>query len=261
MNFLQSRVPLKLRTLPDVLDLSLLFCRRNAWPLAKLSLWTLLPMYLALLALRYFAHFEWSSIWLLALIVGVMLEGVFVLNASELLFADAPSIKKNLRRFFRRSWKLGLTLLLSRVLLLLYSCTLVLLPFGLMRTVCLHEISLLEEATPVKALGRAHRFSKGYGGRALLFSLALLTFRFAAIAGMEVLGQNLVEFVFQLGEPIASLWSTGGSPFALLGFFLAIPYLSVAHFLVYLDIRTRKEGWDIQLRFSAIAAARDEVAA
>jgi hypothetical protein len=38
------------------------------------------------------------------------------------------------------------------------------------------------------------------------------------------------------------------------GFHAAIPYLAVARFLGYVDHRTRGDGWDIQLRFMALAA-------
>jgi len=45
----------------------------------------------------------------------------------------------------------------------------------------------------------------------------------------------------------------GGSWFALCGFFLAVPFLATARFLAYIDGRTRREAWDVQLRFTELA--------
>ena len=50
------------------------------------------------------------------------------------------------------------------------------------------------------------------------------------------------------------MWSDGWSVLSLLGFWLFVPYVVTARFFVYLDVRTRSEGWDIQTRFLALAA-------
>jgi hypothetical protein len=70
----------------------------------------------------------------------------------------------------------------------------------------------------------------------------------ADVAGREIL-QGLLEF-----KPPPSMFRAGGSWLALLGWWAMIPLLQTARFFVYLDIRTRTEGWDIQTRFAAIAA-------
>src|SRR5262249_4133402 len=57
----------------------------------------------------------------------------------------------------------------------------------------------------------------------------------------------------QLGVPAGELWTDGGSGFAVLGALLAVPVVAAVRFLGYVDLRTRKEGWDIQLRFVALA--------
>src|SRR5262249_40877626 len=87
----------------------------------------------------------------------------------------------------------------------------------------------------------------------LLCSLLVAQAVFVGVA--ELIGQGIVEGVLQLGRPFGSLVPDGGSVFALVGFFLSIPYVASARFLKYTDIRTRKEGWDIQLKFTAIQAA------
>jgi hypothetical protein len=84
----------------------------------------------------------------------------------------------------------------------------------------------------------------------------------AFVVAGDLLGQGLVEFVLQLGRPVGSLFHDGGSTYALFGYFLSVPYVSSARFLGYVDSRTRREGWDIQVRFAALAqrAATEEAA-
>jgi hypothetical protein len=45
---------------------------------------------------------------------------------------------------------------------------------------------------------------------------------------------------------------------ALLGLFWVVPYLATAKFLLYIDLRTRKEGWDLQLKLAAFSQAESE---
>src|SRR6185436_8021455 len=89
-------------------------------------------------------------------------------------------------------------------------------------------------------------------------SLALLLAPVLMAMAGDQLGQAIVEGVLQLGLPLGSLWKQGGSAYALVGFFLSVPVTAAARFLKYVDVRTRKEGWDIQLRFTAIAAAESQ---
>ena len=52
-----------------------------------------------------------------------------------------------------------------------------------------------------------------------------------------------------------------GGPIALLAMWLAVPILTTGRFFVYLNLRTRREGWDIQVRFNAIAQKEKEAEA
>jgi len=77
----------------------------------------------------------------------------------------------------------------------------------------------------------------------------------AGLLAGELVGNAVVSLVLQLGSPFGSLFTNGGTPYALAGFFATVPLVAAARFLFYIDLRTRKEGWDIQLRFMAIARA------
>jgi hypothetical protein len=83
--------------------------------------------------------------------------------------------------------------------------------------------------------------------------MALLAVPLGAVVLVDLLGGQLLEFVFQLGRPLGSLFQDGGSAFAILGLLLAVPLSAAMRFLGYIDLRTRSEGWDIQLRFAAWA--------
>ena len=74
-----------------------------------------------------------------------------------------------------------------------------------------------------------------------------------AVVG-DQLGNAVVSVGLQLGKPTGDLFTDGGSAFAVLGALLAVPVAAAARFLGYIDLRTRKEGWDIQLRFMALVA-------
>ena len=70
----------------------------------------------------------------------------------------------------------------------------------------------------------------------------------------EIVGQAVLDDIFQAGKPFGSMLEDHGSPFALLGFLLSVPVVATARFLSYIDTRTRADGWDIQVRFLGIAS-------
>ena len=145
--------------------------------------------------------------------------------------------------------------MVTRVLLAAFAVVLPLLPFGAARLLFVREAVLLEGARPFESVGRSYRLVKRQLGSCLGMSFATLAVPAAFAVGAELLGDALVRVVLQLGRPFGQLFEQGGSGYALLGFFLAVPVTAAARFLKYIDVRTRKEGWDIQVRFTALAAA------
>ena len=76
----------------------------------------------------------------------------------------------------------------------------------------------------------------------------------AAIAA-EALGQNLVGFVFQLGAPFGSA-PEDITPYLLAGLLVGRSLFAVYRLLLYVDVRTRVEGWDLQVQLRAAGMAQ-----
>ncbi len=252
MNLLDAKVELRLRTLPEVLDLAFLFCARHLWLYMRLATWALLPSFLVCVAARWALHLSWVYVWLMALGLGGVAQGAYTLAAGRLLFEDTLKARSLIAPFVQRLPSYLVGLLASRFIIAGGATVfLLLLPSAAVRVLFIHETVLLEGVGGVR---RSASFVKRQGVvvSGLAVSIVLAWF-FGPVVG-DLLGEVVVNLILQAGEPFGSLWSDGGSLFALAGFFAVLPWIATARFLVYTSIRTRKEGWDIQLKFMAIAA-------
>lgn len=254
MNLTQSRIVLRPRSVAEILDLACLICGARA---LRLYLWlalaALLPCYGLMLALRYWLQWDWSSVWLCAAAVASLAQGVYTLAAGRWLFSGTLGVGEVLRAFAQQLWRYFWAWALS-IFLLAASGIILLVPWAGARLLFVHEASLLEMASPTDAASRSSRFVSGRGWRALWMWCTLLCAQLGCVLLAELLCNGIVDGVLQLGQPFESLWSSMGSPYALLGLFLSVPYVATARFLMYIDNRTRADGWDIQVRFMAIAS-------
>jgi hypothetical protein len=185
-------------------------------------------------------------------VLGGVAEGAFTAGAGQLLFAPVHRLRGLLDPLRRRGGSYLVTRFLSALALL--ASALLVLPFPAMTARCLYvsEYCLLESASPVESMRRGARLMRGQAPQALVLALWLAIARVAFVLVADALGQAAVEFLLQLGRPLGSLFHDGGSTFALAGFFLSLPYVATTRFLGYIDSRTRREGWDIQVRFAAL---------
>src|SRR5262249_50480066 len=111
------------------------------------------------------------------------------------------------------------------------------------------EVSLLEQL-PMKRAGQRTKTLITYRfARALGMLIVSTIVRAAVAAGLELTIDFLLGMVLQFGNVSDSI---GGWP-SLVGYLLAGPYIAVVRMFDYVDARTRREGWDIQVRFNAIA--------
>jgi hypothetical protein len=249
VNLLAARVVLRQRSLADSLDLALPFCLANKRPLGVLALVVLGPIAALLAVLRLRAHWTWVGLWLLCAGLSLLVEGAFTVALGELLFK--PPAETRVRTFVARTLRRLPALLFAHVVRgLMVTCTLLILA---PTSIFVPEAMLLEGASFGRALARSRALARNRVGFCLGVWLAAVFLPVLGAMSVDLLGNAVTSFVLQLGYPTGELFSDGGSGFAVLGALLAVPLAAAARFLGYVDLRTRKEGWDIQLRFVALA--------
>lgn len=261
MNLADARVVLRPRTLGEILDLAALWCFAADRRLyARLAALVLLPSLATCVAARWLGEQSWAAVWLLAVGLATVTQGVFTVATSRALFERDVAAGLVLRLYLRRLPAYLGALVITRVILLASACLPILVPFAWARVAMVHEACLLENAAPITATERAWQLGRVHGTELILLLGGLLLAFVAGVGAIELLGHGLVDMVLQLGRPLGELWEDGGSLYALVGFHAAIPYVAVARFLAYVDHRTRGDGWDIQLRFMALAADEPDAA-
>ena len=257
MNLLEARVALRPRSMSDVIDLAGPFCMANRRLLAPLALLTTGAGGLLAFVCRTQAGWSWYAVWLA--LAGYLLlgSGVFTVAAGELLFREPTDVRvfRVLAVFGRKLPKFFIARLVQLLALTFFASIIVTLPIFAARLFFVSEAVLLESGKAWGSLARSSRLVlyRSFPCFGLALACACAPFLFAISA--DLLGNTLVDMVFEMGRPVGSLWSDGGSAYAVVGALLSLPFVASASFLAYIDLRTRKEGWDIQLRFMALAEA------
>jgi hypothetical protein len=253
MDLMRAHVALRERPLLDVLDLAIRFCAAHAGAYARLSVAVIAP---ALAASWLVARFGgWTLGWAATVAIGAFADVPFVALASRLVFEDNVRTRDALTVAVRALPRL-LVARVAQLLAIVSSGVMLGLPWLWAGTVMLFvvEVVVLEHAGTRTAFARASRISNARFWAAFATMLLLLVGPIGAALMADLAGREVLESVLQVKPPPAVLHA-GGSGLALLGWWASVPVLATARFFVYLDIRTRTEGWDIQTRFAAIAAS------
>ena len=257
MNLLEARVALRPRPMSDLLDLAAPFCFANRRLLVPLTvLVTAVGGVLAGMC-RMQLGWEWGSVWLVVAGYYLLTSGVYTQAAGELLFRRAEDIRVRhvFGRFARRCFPYVIASIVHWFVLGLCAALFVPLPIFASRLFFVSEAVLLESGSPLGSLARSSRLVLFRSLSCLGLALASLCAPFLFALAVDLIGNTVVEMVFQMGRPLGSLTADGGSAYAVVGALLSAPFVASASFLGYIDMRTRKEGWDIQLRFMALAEA------
>lgn len=253
MNVLSTRVALRERGIAEVFDLAFRFVvARGGRRYFRLWLWSCLPMLLGCVALRW-RGVEWFWVWVAACAGFVVAQVPFTLAASRLLLGDELPLRPLVKAWLPRIP--GQLLMHALVVVALGASAFVVfpVPFLLARFLYLPEIALLEGSGFWRAYERGTRFTRQRLSMAIETIVLMTVVLCSFVLGADITGSAIWDDLLSLPPLADALEEAGGSWFALLGFYVSVPFLATARFLTYIDARTRREAWDVQLRFTELA--------
>jgi hypothetical protein len=252
MNVLEARIVLRDRSFLDVIDLAVRFTVRHGRAYARLAALVLPLGYLVTWGVA--AVGGWTSAWLTALVLAPLAAAPFTALASKLLFEDDTSVYEVLALTVSAAPRLVAARLLEALALAAgATCLLVPAVWVLGVAFYLNEVIVLERAPLSAAVVRGQRLLSGQPTEVFLGLLGLWPLLALAVLQGDVVGRSLLEDLFQVTAP-PSIFEARGSAIGLAAFWLYVPFEATCRFLLYVNGRTRTEGWDVQTRFTAIAA-------
>ena len=199
--------------------------------------------------------------WGWAMVAVPLLAPVFSLpmitTAGHLVFSPKVAFGKVVGTTLRRGLPFLLLFLVNRVLTLVGLALMVVPGLFLWRSSWfLGPVVALEGSSMGASFRRGRRFAIGFHGHVVghAFNAALLLLYLWIALGslahfltVKVFGQT---FTILAELPVHDLYY----PYVgLVGFALAVPFVTLVWFFVYLDVRIRKEGWDLEIAFRSRA--------
>lgn len=197
----------------------------------------------------------WS--WLFLLILGPLFTAPMIVTAGRLVFSPEVTAGQVVRATLGRLLPFTLLFILYRLLIFVGFNLLIIPGLYLWRNSWfLGPIALLEGAPFAASFHRGRAFALGFSGHVLSHAahvgamLVYLTVSTASVLhfSVELLGTSIAA----VGR--LTLLEGYFEGLLILGFSMALPFAALIWFFVYLDLRTRKEGWDLELAFRARAA-------
>ncbi len=254
MNLGQTRIAVRERSTAEIIDLGcrVPFALGGALYL-KLGAFTILPS-AALCAAALGSGTASGLVWVFAWLCFVLVQGPFTIAASQLMFSERVAARSVLGQFARAAFRYTVAKLVTGALWVGGAALVLLLPVVQARSLYLGEVALVEGTGVAASYRRSMRLSKTRMGPALAVSLALaalaLGFVVSAHVLIEAVGENLLGL-----SPVSLLWERGPTPWACIGLLCAAPFVATARFLAYIDCRTRREAWDVQVDFMRLASS------
>ena len=284
----KTHIAIRERSMFEILDMSLHVMRRYAKGLAMalfagavpaaLLIWFLLRD-IAALAHDDFGSFNRyvSDLWVLVFILQPLATAPITLYLGQALFVERPSIRQMFVDLWKVAWQLilhhGLPRGVIAALLLIWTVSpspfssietgevfLIFLLFYLfiLRGVrpFLTEIILLEKnprkakrgaMTTSRRMGTLHAGSGGH-----LFARGLGVVFVADTLSVVIVVSILAFRELLTGNPWFDRWAF--ELYLPLTMWIVAGYFAVVRFLNYLDLRIRREGWEVELRMRAEAA-------
>lgn len=261
------RIVLRPRTIDEVFDLALAYARVFRKDFARAIALCTAGTLGIVAGCKLAFDLRWEQVWAVVFMITPLLERVIVVYAGNHLFGNDPHLRAGLARSMRRPFA-GLA---SAILVPLPWVPMFLTdfdeswigfsvfaaafwPFALGRALYFTPVVLLETLPLGAAWKRSGALVSDRFGRALFFLAIGTTLRILAVLAAEMIVGFTVSWLLQLGQPLDTLFEEHGSWASIAGYVAVAPYIALARLFDYVDARTRREGWDIQVRFKAIAA-------
>ena len=242
-------VVLRPRSLLETGDLALVMGQRYVRYFVRLLPWVILPA-IGCWALHALLGVPPYAALALQFALTSVTGGVYTILCGDLMLAPTTSLRDVQKRFLQSLSRFVWARLVGLVVVV---CT-VLLAFRFVAF--LPEASLLERGTARAALSRSGVLLRPTPGRALALGVILVALFVLGAGGMEL---TRFSFLVLFGLPHKALPDIEAhltwAPF--LGAALVQPYLAALRFLLYIDCRTRREGWDLQVQFGALVTASE----
>lgn len=246
----KTRITVRERSYFDILDLALRVVRAGGWPLAAALAAGAAPMMLLdgwLLAGYREPDFDTGfplhfMIWTMLLVVWEipLAAAPGTLYLGQVLFRQRPQVKTIVRHLGE---SLPQLLLYAGVMRLLFVAR----PY-------LNEVLLLERnpmrrsgRERISTLGRSRTLHRGESG-----DLLARTFAAASVGALLVVA--IWGSMYMIRSMLVGQWgwddalSTFYFPLAL---WIVVSYFTVVRFLAYVDLRIRREGWEVELLMRA----------
>jgi hypothetical protein len=255
MNIDRTTIVVRERRLPELYDLALLVIRRHFWALGLLALIGCGPF----VALNWWllsghdseAWWTWYPCLLLVALEGPFATAPIAAYLGTALFDEEPRVGAALRMALGRWWAL-LLFGLYRGLLALFPLLLILYPPHAA------EVCVLERQPLGATWRRANALRTVWSSEwvtHLLISGPLLAIGLLCMIDAVQMITSLLMHADLMGEDNAVSAYVPGASFAPhLAVWLVMSYLAVVRFLSYIDLRTRREGWEIDLALRRAAA-------
>ena len=115
----------------------------------------------------------------------------------------------------------------------------------------LPETLLLERVGVARGVRRSLVLATEQLGPVLVGVMMVVGLLGWGMAVAEATGQAMMGTVLQLGAPFGSVLEGDVTPWVILGLVLVQPLVALFRLLLYVDVRTRLEGWDLQVGLKA----------
>ena len=259
MNLDTMTIAVRRRSIAELYDLALLVLRRHLLALTVLAVAGALPWVLLdawLLAGVPEVWVAWYWLLLLAVAQAPLATAALTAYLGEAMFNPRPSMGRAVTTAARQ-WSLLLQIGVMYGVLAWLPVLLFLAPPHAV------AVAVLENQRGRAAWTRAHSLRVAWATAwpsHLLLALGVLAGTLVMLVGTLDALEHLLTAARAMPDWLEVLprLDPAHSVLPIVAFFLTLAYLAVVHFLAYLDLRTDREGWDVDLALRRVAERLEE---